>query len=143
MEDNFLKGSRENKSTSKVAKEMFESIEKFARYGFNKSHSAAYAVISYQTAYLKAHYTVEYMCALLSSTSDQDDIIKYVNDARANGIEILPPDINNSGYDFSIEDSSIRFGLNAIKASAERRSRIDHRRAEGRRRLLFARGFLR
>ncbi len=120
MEDKFLKGSHDNKIDNKIAKEMFESIEKFARYGFNKSHSAAYAVISYQTAYLKAHYTVEYMCALLSSTTDQDDIIKYVNDARANGIDILPPDINHSLYDFSIEGSSIRFGLNAIKGIGEK-----------------------
>ncbi|HQP47396.1 MAG TPA: DNA polymerase III subunit alpha [Spirochaetota bacterium] len=120
MEDKFIRGSLENNINEKIAREIFGLIEKFARYGFNKSHSAAYAIISYQTAYLKAHYPVEYMCALLSSMKDQEDITKYVNDCRANNIPILPPDINYSEYDFTIENNTIRFGLNAIKGIGEK-----------------------
>lgn len=120
MEDKFIRGSLENNINEKIARDIFGLIEKFARYGFNKSHSAAYAIISYQTAYLKAHYPVEYMCSLLSSMKDQDDITKYVNDCRANNIPILPPDINYSEYDFTIENNAIRFGLNAIKGIGEK-----------------------
>jgi DNA polymerase-3 subunit alpha len=120
MQGKFFKGASENKIEKKTAKEIFDTIEKFARYGFNKSHSAAYAVITFQTAYLKAHYPVEYMCALLSSTGDQDDVTKYVNDCRENGIQVLPPDINHSEFNFSIENASIRFGLGAIKGIGEK-----------------------
>ncbi|HPJ39400.1 MAG TPA: DNA polymerase III subunit alpha [Spirochaetota bacterium] len=120
MEEKFIKGAIENNISEKIAREIFGLIEKFARYGFNKSHSAAYAIISYQTAYLKAHYPVEYMCALLSAMKDPDDITKYVNDCRANAIPILPPDINYSEYDFTIENNTIRFGLNAIKGIGEK-----------------------
>ena len=93
----------------------------FARYGFNKSHAADYGVIAVETAYLKTHYTVEYMTALLSvSKRDATKVAFYVADCRTMGIEVLPPDVNSSGWDFTIEDrpdgkSAIRFGLGAVK----------------------------
>ncbi len=116
MEDKFLKGAEERKINPKIAKEIYSAMRDFGRYGFNKSHSAAYAVISYQTAFLKANYTIEYMTALLSSQPDnQDDVIQYINDCKAMGIQVLPPDINTSDYDFTVHGSSIRYGLGAIK----------------------------
>ena len=92
-------------------------IETFGRYGFNKSHSVAYSVISYQTAWLKAHYPAEFMAALLSSEiGDTDNVVKYINEARELGLEVLPPDVNESGYKFTVVgDKRIRFGLGAIR----------------------------
>jgi DNA polymerase-3 subunit alpha len=88
----------------------------FAEYGFNKSHSTAYSMISYQTAYLKAHYPVEFMAALLTSEkNNRDNIIKYISSCKEMGIEVLPPDINDSFRDFSVSGGSIRFGLAAVK----------------------------
>src|SRR5690606_22061556 len=104
-----------------TATHIFEDWENFARYGFNKSHAADYGVIAVQTAYLKTHYTVEYMTALLSaSKNDTAKVAWYVADCRAMGIDVLPPDINASAWDFTIEDRpeggpAIRFGLGAIK----------------------------
>lgn len=121
MEEKFLKGAKTKGINPKIAENMFSIIRKFGEYGFNKSHSAAYAFVSYQTAYLKAHYPVEYMASLLSAQPDkQEDIIKYVNDCRSNGISILPPDINHSGLDFTCENNSIRFGLKAIKGLGDK-----------------------
>ena len=121
MEDKFLKGAEAKKIPARIAQSIFEQIEKFGRYGFNKSHSAAYALVSFQTAYLKAHYPLEYMAALLSFQPDnQDDIIKYVGDCRENGITILPPDINHSKKDFTTENGCIRFGFSAIKGIGEK-----------------------
>ncbi len=121
MEDKFLKGAEAKKIPARIAQSIFEQIEKFGRYGFNKSHSAAYALVSFQTAYLKAHYPLEYMAALLSFQPDnQDDIIKYVGDCRENGIAILPPDINHSKKDFTTENGCIRFGFSAIKGIGEK-----------------------
>lgn len=103
------------------AEAIFADWEEFARYGFNKSHAADYGVIAVQTGYLKYHYPVEYMTALLSAwKNDSDKVATYVADCRAMGIEVLPPDVNTSGYDFAIEDRegqspAIRFGLGAIK----------------------------
>jgi DNA polymerase-3 subunit alpha len=91
-------------------------METFAEYGFNKSHSTAYAMISYQTAYLKANYPVEFMAALLTSEKDnRDKIIKYINSCKDMGINVLPPDINESQSDFSVAGENIRFGLAAVK----------------------------
>ncbi len=93
----------------------------FARYGFNKSHAADYGVVAVETAYLKTHYPVEYMTALLSvSKNDTTKVAFYSADCRGMGIEVLPPDVRSSGWDFTIEDregekSAIRFGLGAIK----------------------------
>jgi len=112
----FVKGAVANGIQHKKADELFEKIAKFAEYGFNKSHSAAYALISYQTAYLKAHHPVEFMAALLSSEMDDTDkIVKYISDCRSMGIGILPPDVNHSDADFTVTKDSIRFGLAAVK----------------------------
>jgi len=119
--DKFIKGACEKGLTREIAEQIFTDWEQFANYGFNKSHAADYGVIAVQTAYLKAHYTVEYMTALLSASKNEiEKVALYVADSRNMGIEVLPPDINASQYDFSIEDRegqppAIRFGLGAVK----------------------------
>ena len=91
-------------------------MAKFAEYGFNKSHSTAYALIAFQTAYLKAHYPVEFMAALLTCEMDNNDkILRYMNECREMGIDVLPPDINESNRDFTVSQKKIRFGLAAVK----------------------------
>jgi DNA polymerase-3 subunit alpha len=100
----------------KIAAEIFDLIEKFASYGFNKSHSVAYSVLAYQTAYLKAHYPAEYMAATLSSEMDNTDkIVVLIDECRKLGIDVLPPDVNESGVNFVVTPKGIRFGLSAIK----------------------------
>jgi DNA polymerase III subunit alpha len=101
----------------KIIEELAGQIETFGRYGFNKSHSVAYSVISYHTAWLKAHYPAEFMAALLSSSiGDTDSVVKFINEAREVGIEVLAPDVNESGYKFTvIGEKRIRFGLGAIR----------------------------
>jgi DNA polymerase-3 subunit alpha len=101
----------------RVIEDIAGQIETFGRYGFPKAHSVAYSVISYQTAYLKAHYAADFMAALLSSQiGDTDSVVKYINEARELGIEILPPDVNESGYKFTvIGDKKVRFGLGAVR----------------------------
>ena len=100
----------------KIAAEIFDLIEKFASYGFNKSHSVAYSVLAYQTAYLKAHYPAEYMAATLSSEMDNTDkIVVLIDECRKLGIDVLPPDVNESGVSFVVTPKGIRFGLSAIK----------------------------
>lgn len=112
----FLQGARENGISEKKAERIFELMANFAGYGFNKSHSAAYAMIAYRTAYLKAHHAREFMASLLSSEIDNTDkIAQYIRECKEMGIGILPPDINKSYKDFTVEGSSIRFGLAAIK----------------------------
>ncbi|MDY6971432.1 MAG: DNA polymerase III subunit alpha [Thermodesulfobacteriota bacterium] len=112
----FLKGIVDNGIDSKKAEKVFALMEKFGGYGFNKSHSAAYAMIAYQTAYLKAHYPVEFMAALLTQDmGNQDKTIKNIAECRGMGIGILPPDINESQADFSVVEGQIRFGLAAVK----------------------------
>ena len=108
--------SCKNGIAEKKAAKLFEKMEPFAQYGFNKSHSAAYAFIAYQTAYLKAHYPVEFMAATLSlDVNDTDKIVKSINECRNMKIEMLPPDINLSGREFKVIGNSIRFGLEAVK----------------------------
>jgi DNA polymerase-3 subunit alpha len=112
----FLEGAKKNKINESKAKTIWEQMETFASYGFNKSHSTAYAIIAYQTAYLKAHYPVEFMAALLTSEKDnRDKIMKYMSACKEMGINILPPDINESQRDFTISGENIRFGMAAIK----------------------------
>lgn len=112
----FLEGAKKAKIPEAKARKIWEQMESFAEYGFNKSHSTAYAMISYQTAYLKAHYPVEFMAALLTSEKDnRDKIIKHISDCRDMGIKVLPPDINESVRDFSVVEGGIRFGLAAVK----------------------------
>ena len=112
----FLEGAKQNKISPKKAEKIFDLMAKFAEYGFNKSHSAAYAYVTFQTAYLKAHYPVEFMAALLSSEMDNTDkVVKHINECREKGIEILSPDVNESYQDFTVTDNKIRFGLAAVK----------------------------
>ncbi|MDA8241775.1 MAG: DNA polymerase III subunit alpha [Nitrospiraceae bacterium] len=116
QKENFVKGAIANGISEKKAGKIFDLMELFAEYGFNKSHSAAYAYVSFQTAYLKAHYPVEFMAATLSSDrNDTDKIVKSINECRKMKIEILPPDINLSGREFKVIGNSIRFGLEAVK----------------------------
>ena len=113
---NFLEGAQKNKIPAKKAERLFDLMAKFAEYGFNKSHSAAYALIAYQTAYLKAHYPVEFMAALLSSEmGDADKILRHLSECREKKIEVLPPDVNESQQDFAVVGGKIRFGLAAVK----------------------------
>ncbi|MDO8546328.1 MAG: DNA polymerase III subunit alpha [Nitrospirales bacterium] len=116
----FLEGAKKHKLTDKKAEKLFELIQKFAGYGFNKSHAAAYAVVTYQTAYLKAHHPNEFMAALLTSEmGNTDKVVRYINECRDLNIKVLPPDVNESGKDFSVIQEGIRFGLAAIKNVGE------------------------
>ena len=99
-----------------IAEKIWGQIETMGRYAFNRSHSVAYSLIAYQTAYLKANYPLEYMCCLLNSVIDkQERLISYLNETLLMGIKVLPPDINKSSFEFTIEDEKIRYGLGAIK----------------------------
>lgn len=112
----FLEGARARNISGETAKQIWDHLEKFADYGFNKSHSAAYAVVAYQTAYLKANYPIEFFAALMTvDSSSTDKLLPDVAEAREMDFEILPPDINRSKRDFYVENGNIRFGLAAIK----------------------------
>lgn len=112
----FVKGAVGSGFTEGKARRLFEIMEPFARYGFNKSHSAAYAYLAYQTAYLKAHYPVEFMTANLSADMrDTSKIVRLISECRNMSIDILPPDINESQREFKIVGNSVRFGLEAVK----------------------------
>ena len=102
---------------AKIIEDLAGQIETFGRYGFNKSHSVAYSVVAFHTAYLKAHYPADFMAALLSSCiGDTDSVVKYIAEARELGLEILPPDVNECGYKFTvIGDKQVRFGLGAVR----------------------------
>lgn len=116
MKAKFVDGAEQRQVPREVSENLFQVMEEFAKYGFNKSHSAAYAYVAYQTAYLKANYPVEYMAALISSVmSTQDKVPVYVAEARRMKINILPPDVNDSLNMFTVKDNNIRFGLGAIK----------------------------
>jgi DNA polymerase III subunit alpha len=118
--DRFLKGAKENRIDLTKANHIFDLMEKFAGYGFNKSHSAAYALIAFQTAYLKAHFPVEFMAALLNSfLSNSDQVVRLINECREKTIPILPPDVNASDRDFAVVGDRIRFGLAAVKNVGE------------------------
>ena len=119
--DEFIAGSVEKGVSQKDAAELFGMVEKFAGYGFNKSHSTAYALIAYMTAYLKAHYQVEFMAALLSGDiqgrnfKKKDSLVEHLEDCRRMNIEVVSPDVNASEGDFTVADGRIHFGLSAIK----------------------------
>ncbi|HEX9146164.1 MAG TPA: DNA polymerase III subunit alpha, partial [Candidatus Binatia bacterium] len=119
--ERFVQGAQKQGIDGKKATEIFDQMETFARYGFNKSHSAAYALVSYQTAYLKTHYPVEFMAALMTSEmGDTDKVIKNLAECRDKGIEVLAPDINESRSDFTPVGEKIRFGLAAVKNVGEK-----------------------
>jgi DNA polymerase-3 subunit alpha len=120
QKEKFLAGSAARKVPHRKAERVFDLMAEFAGYGFNKSHSCAYALLAYQTAYLKVHYPVEFMAALLTSeTGNTEKAVKYINEARSMGITVLPPDINSSALDFTPVGEAIRFGLRAIKNVGE------------------------
>ncbi len=114
--ERFVRGAVERGFPQKKIEKLFDLMEQFAGYGFNKSHSAAYALLAYQTAYLKTRYPVEFMAALLTSVSGStDDVVKYINECREMGIPVEPPDINVSDAYFTPHGEAIRFGLAAVK----------------------------
>ena len=116
----FLQGCAKNGLETSLANHIFDLLTHFADYGFNKSHSAAYGLLAWQTAYLKAHYPVEFMAGVLTSIMDKTDKIPvYIQLCRQMGIKILPPDINSSAATFGIEDGAIRFGLAAVRNVGE------------------------
>ena len=112
----FVDGAVAGNVDRDLARRIFDLIEFFAGYGFNKSHSTAYALVTYQTAYLKANYPTEFMAAVMScEMNNTDKIVEYLNELKPMGIEILPPDINQSEGGFSVEEKCIRYGMEAIK----------------------------
>jgi DNA polymerase-3 subunit alpha len=116
----FVSGCAKNAVAKSIADQLFDMMVQFAEYCFNKSHSQAYAMLTYQTAYLKTHYPVEYMTALLSSVSgDKDKVQGYIAECQAMNIDILPPDVNISGLDFTADGKAIRFGLSAVRNVGE------------------------
>ena len=120
MREKFLAGARQRRVPAKKAEKLFDLMAQFAGYGFNKAHSAAYALVAYQTAYLKAHFPVPFMAALLNSEiGNLDNLVKYLNECRDTGVGILPPDVNAGDCAFTPDRGNIRFGLTAIKNVGE------------------------
>jgi DNA polymerase-3 subunit alpha len=118
--EQFKKGSEANGVKTEIAAKIYDVIAQFGQYGFNKSHSAAYALVTFQTAYLKAHYLLPFMAGILTNeVNDTDSLIGYISECREGGVEILPPDINESAKAFTIEDGKIRYGLLGIKGVGE------------------------
>jgi DNA polymerase-3 subunit alpha len=129
----FVSGSVERGIDKRLADEIFQQMETFARYGFNRSHTAAYALVSFQTAFLKAHYGVEFMAALMThDMEDSDKTFKNFNECRRGGITVLPPNVNESLASFSVRDGNILFGLAAVKGTGQKAvEAIVHARRDG------------
>ncbi|MCE5200093.1 MAG: DNA polymerase III subunit alpha [Armatimonadota bacterium] len=116
QKERFLEGAKENGVNVKIAEKIYEQVEPFAGYAFNKAHAVCYAFVAYRTAYMKANYPAEYYAALLSANmDDKEKLSMYIEDCRRFGLTVLPPDVNNSSADFEVENGGIRFGLGAIK----------------------------
>lgn len=116
VREQFIEGAARNGHDASRVQELWGKLEQFGEYGFNKSHSACYALVAYQTAYLKAHYPKEYMAALITSEMDNSDkVLRYIQELREMGVEALPPDVNESMRDFTVARNGIRFGLAAVK----------------------------
>jgi len=114
--DDFISGAMEKEMSRSLAERIFELIVFFGGYGFNRAHSTAYALLAYRTAYLKAHYPVEFMAATLTCESGTiDDVVRYVDETRRMGMELLPPSVNHSHVEFTVEEGQVRYGLSAIK----------------------------
>ncbi len=136
----FVEGAKANGHPQRKIEKIFDLMEKFAGYGFNKSHSAAYAYLAFVTAYLKTHYPLDFMSALLTSqTGNTAQVVKYINECREMGIKVLAPDVNVSGFDFTPDHDGIRFGLGAIKnvGAAAVESIVAARASGGRFRSLY------
>jgi len=132
--EKFMKGAIANGIEEGVASAIFDQMEKFASYGFNKSHAAAYSLISYQTAYLKCHYPVEFMCAVMDlDITNTDKLLTFVADCKSMNFEVLPPNINKSEAEFSVENGNIRYALGAIKgvSAAAMEGIVSERKAHG------------
>lgn len=130
----FMEGATKNGISEEIAGKIFDQMEKFASYGFNKSHAAAYSLISYQTAYLKAHYPVEFMCAVMSlDMTNVDKLLLYKEECKKMGIDVLAPDINKSFSEFAVEGNNIRYALAAIKSvgAANMEAIVKEREAKG------------
>ncbi len=130
----FTEGAIKNGISEEIAGKIFDQMEKFASYGFNKSHAAAYSLISYQTAYLKAHYPVEFMCAVMSlDMTNVDKLLFYKEECKKMGFSVLPPDINKSLVEFAVEGNNIRYALAAIKSvgAANMEAIVKEREANG------------
>ncbi len=125
-----IKGCVANGIKEKVANKIFDQMMDFASYAFNKSHAAAYSLVAYATGYLKYHYPVEYMCSLLNWTSDVSKYLPVIADARAMGVEVLPPDVNHSASNFSVRNGKILFGLGSIKGVGAGADMIAEKRKE-------------
>ncbi len=136
QKEKFIQGCwKEHQIDQQLAETIWEKINKFAGYGFNKSHSAAYSLVSYRTAYLKANYPVEFMAGVLACEIDDAEKIAFlINECREMGIKVLPPDINSSDHNFSVDGDAIRFGLGAIKGVGEAAAKriIEEREKDGR-----------
>ncbi|MBM5818111.1 MAG: DNA polymerase III subunit alpha, partial [Cyanobacteria bacterium K_Offshore_surface_m2_239] len=133
-QDIFVKGAKERGVDEGVATSLFEQMVLFAEYCFNKSHSTAYGAVTYQTAYLKAHYPVAYMASLLTvNAGDSDKVQRYISNCNSMGIEVMPPDVNASGVDFTPVGSRILFGLSAVRNLGEGAIRLllESRQTEG------------
>src|SRR5262245_25097036 len=123
----FMTGAQAKGIKEKTANHVYSQIVTFGGYGFNKSHSTAYGLVSYQTSYLKANHPLEFMTALLTSEighsaigkEEESKLVGFINEAEAMGIKVLPPDVDHSISEFSIEDNAIRFGLLAVKNVGE------------------------
>ncbi len=140
MREKFIDGARKNNIAEKSAIQVFDLMEQFAQYGFNKSHATAYALLAYQTAYLKVHYPVQFMAAMLTSEiGNTDKIVMYIAECKDMGIPVLPPDINESMLHFYSTGGKIRFGLLAIRNVGEGaiRSVLEYRNQHGKFRSLF------
>jgi DNA polymerase-3 subunit alpha len=140
MKDKFLQGAKKNRIPEKIALQVFELMEHFAQYGFNKSHATAYALLAYHTAFLKVHYPVQFMAALLSSEiGNTEKIVMYIAECKDMGISVLPPDINESELGFLSVAGHIRFGMLAIRNVGEGaiRSMLQFRKQHGRFSSLF------
>jgi DNA polymerase-3 subunit alpha len=138
--EKFLTGCAVKKIPPKKAERIFDLMAEFAGYGFNKSHSCAYALLAYQTAWLKTHYAVEFMAALLTSeTGNTEKAVKYIHEAKGMGITVLPPDVNTSDVDFTPVGEQIRFGMRAIKNVGENTVRgiLEARQKLGKFRSIF------
>lgn len=134
QKEKFVAGAVKNNIPEKSATIIFEQMEKFASYGFNKSHAAAYSLISYQTAYLKAHYPIEFMCAVMTLDLGNTDKLQFFKDEVVKmGYEVLTPNINKSGVEFTVEDGKIRYALSAVKGvgAANMQSIVSEREARG------------
>ncbi|MGD2114114.1 MAG: DNA polymerase III subunit alpha [Acidobacteriota bacterium] len=120
QKEQFLDGAEARGVERKKARELWDYIEPFAGYGFNKSHSVAYAMLAYKTAWLKAHHPVAFMAAMLNSElSSSDAVAKYIRECQAMGIDVLAPDVNESGWSFTVVGDTVRFGLGAVKGVGE------------------------